>query len=456
MWMLPITRRDLVDLLTPRREDNVAGVVEDPFPSLDGVRGDRMAALWPMRPAEFGRMPTAIIVPDSTLRDSLAWLATYVRDFRPFTAFCRVVEKSTAEQFLNGHSSPHLKSAEGVCSGLILGESLARTHGMASFNDVPAVPYSATLSHAIGRSLALLGAFLSLDSIEGLWSQARGLTGQNAPDLPPAAILYVWAVALGMPTQATQPKTLFDSFNALGKAWLELSAIGEISDLVWRRLVDGFPDLEPMRSIVELPREHRVEMIDFALRLLASSRKDADERRAFLAGYFASLLAPGSLDHAEILAPMASAFPTAYLWYGLCAGVNVRGESLPTGNSLARRIVRDLTVPDRLIDRPRCDLAIDEMALFDPVNNPLRLTTKAGQLDIDILPGVTTSFRWPAHDITREIDLRRSRDMEMQQILMGMEETTARWRFLTERLKELISGTASRQSSPPRKRGGKS
>ena len=164
MWILPVTRRDLVDLITPRRGGDVPAAVEEQRPSFDVVRAESMAAIWPSRPAEFGWLPTVLIVPDGAQRDSLAWLATYVRDFRPFTAFCRVVERSVAEQFLNGPDSPHLQGADGICAGLILGESLAHSRGRASILDLPATAYSATLSHAISRTFALAGGAVSLMS----------------------------------------------------------------------------------------------------------------------------------------------------------------------------------------------------------------------------------------------------------------------------------------------------
>lgn len=457
MWILPVTRRDLVDLITPRRSADVPGAVEELRPSFDIVRADVMAAVWPSRPAEFGRLPTAIIVPEGSRRDSLAWLATYVRDFRPFTAYCRVVEKPIAEQFLRGPSAPTLQNAEGICSGLILGEALSHAHGRVSILDLPATTYSATLSHAISRTYALTGGSVPLDAIARLWTQAREITSQNGLGVPPDAILSVWAVALGKRGHLAQPRTLFDRSDALSAAWAELSTTGEILDPVWRHLVEGYSDLEQLRGMREMTREQRVQIIDVALRSLATTRRDADERRSFLAGYFVSLLAPGTLDHADILTPVASLLPTAYLWYGLYAGVNVKGDGLPVGNPLARRIVRDLTIADHLVDRPRCDVALEELAMHGLADNLLRLTGKAGRLDIDILPGVTVSFRWPPHDASSEDQLRRTRDMELQHLLMEMDDTTMRWRHLTERLRNLIGlGDRTLKPGAKRKKDGKS
>lgn len=147
-----------------------------------------------------------------------------------------------------------------------------------------------------------------------------------------------------------------------------------------------------------------MHLIDMALKMLVSGRGD-EERRSFLAGYFTSLLGPGTLDHADFLTPVESALPTSYLWYGLFAGINPRGNALPVGNPLARRIIRDLTIPDRLIDRPRCDVALEELRMHGSPESILKMTSKAGRLDIDILPGVTTSVRWPPHEVPEELKI---------------------------------------------------
>jgi len=194
-------------------------------------------------------------------------------------------------------------------------------------------------------------------------------------------------------------------------------------------------------------------MIDAALRYLSNSRRDGEQLRDFLAGYFTSLLAPGTLEHADILASVAPVMPTAYLWYGLCAGVNFRGDALPIGNPLARRIIRDLTVPDRLIDRPRCDVALEELSMHGPGESLLRLTAKAGRLDIDILPGVTMAVRWPPNDAPNSDDARRARDLEIEHLMIELDEYSARSRQLTERLRNALRfGEPDRQGATKKNR----
>jgi hypothetical protein len=454
MWVLPVNRRELVELLAPRADGRSIGALEDRRPSFDVVRSDRMMAVWPHNPDEFGRMPTALIISDDERLDVMAWLSTYVRDFRPFTAYCRVVERSIAEKFLHALEAPTLNRMEGVCTGLILGESLMHARGRSSILDLPFSAYSATLSHAISRSYAQTGGAIPLDQVAKLWSFAREITGQSAL-VPPSAILFVWSAALGMSRNIGHPKSLFNSSDILAHSWMEIASRGDLPDVLWHELVEGYKDLDSMRPILSMPREQRVHLIDTALHMLVSARGD-EERRSFLAGYFTSLLGPGTLDHADFLTPVASALPTSYLWYGLFAGINPRGDALPVGNPLARRIIRDLTIPDRLIDRPRCDIALEELRMHGSPESILKMTSKAGRLDIDILPGVTTSVRWPPHEVPEEVEIKRHRDMEARHLLIEMEEYAMRSRQLAERLREVLRlEEPGRQSPMKKKRGGK-
>jgi hypothetical protein len=137
--------------------------------------------------------------------------------------------------------------------------------------------------------------------------------------------------------------------------------------------------------------------------------------------------------------------------------INPKGDALPVGNPLARRIIRDLTVPDRLIDRPRCDVALEELTMHGSPENILKMTSKAGRLDIDILPGVTTSVRWPPHEAFEGPEMMRHRDVEARHLLMEMDDYAKRHQHLTERLREVLRlGEAEEQPPIKKKRGGKS
>jgi hypothetical protein len=453
MWMLPLSRREMVDLLG---SGGPPPAIEKDDADFGSIRTDQMAAVWPARPDQFGRMPTVIVVPEGSHRDTLAWLVTYFRDFRPFTAFCRVVEWPVAEQFLGGPSVPNLHGVDNICAGLVLGEALAQSRGAATALDLPSTVYSATLSHAISRMIALTGSAVSLKPVTQSWMQARVLTGQNEPFVSSATIHGVWEIALSHLAGQPKQRTLFDSPGVCRMAWSDIVATGEISDQSWSKLAEGFPEIEEMRMLVKLPREQRLQSVELALHSLIRVRRDGEDRRSLLAGYFASLLAPGTLDHTDVLTPLASILPVSFMWYCLFAVTHLRGESVQLGIPMARRIIRDLTLPDRLIDRPRCDIALEEFAMSGSVAPSLGVTGKSGRLDVDLLPGVTTAVRWPMRQEADEGATRRTRDVELQHVAAEMQALTAHQRGLIERFRELLEPSSVNRRSPNqrKKKGG--
>lgn len=432
MWALHVTRRDLVDLITPRRVDDVLGAVEAPHPPLERLGPSGMLAVWPGSPSLYGRLPTAIIVPEGASRDALAWFATYARDLRPFSAFCRVIEKPTAEKFFGGPSVPYLIGAEGICTGLILGEALMRSRGDESTFELPVSTHRETLSYAIARTFALTKGSVPNESVTRLWSHAHSVHSQN--DLPTytSEIVSAWNLALRPLSKPQSSPSLLDPANEIAPALSDLHNSGEIRETIWGHLLEDLPELKSLRDLGKFPREQRVQMVDVALRVLATSRKNADIRVPFLAGYLASLVAPGSLAHAGILAPLGSLFPTAYLWYGLCAGFSARGDVLSIGGPLARRIVRDLTSPDHVVDRPRCDIALEELAMHGIVAT--QVTDSVDRLDVDILPGVTSPVRLPSLSNITQDHLQRSRKEEIQRLAAQLNETAARSQYLVSQL----------------------
>jgi hypothetical protein len=439
MWVRPVSRREVIDLISLRRSGEGIDAVEASGQFLDSVPPDEMVAIWPAHPREFGALPATIVVPANGHREFLAWVATYVRDFRPFTSFCRIVERPIAERLLLGPPAPMLRQAEGICAGLVVGEALAQSRGRTDLRDFPASTYPATLSYVLSRALAITGSTSLSETVISQWAHAREFTSQSRTTVSPSAVAAVWSIPFGFDLERQNARTLFEATDNVREAWQELISRSEINEKAWERLTNGVPEFRSMRDMLRLPRERRLELVDAGLGLLAAARRDDDERWPFLAGYITSMLSPGTLDHAEVLAHAAGALPTAFLWYGLFAGLGVRGEGLSIGNPVARRIIRDLTAPDRLMDRPRCDISFEELAMIGPGEGAQALKgTRSGRLDVDLLPGVTMAVRWSPQEGLADEEVRRARDEETQRLLMEIEETAKRQRMLADRLRDTL------------------
>jgi hypothetical protein len=87
----------------------------------------------------------------------------------------------------------------------------------------------------------------------------------------------------------------------------------------WGLLADS--GVLPQQLLGELrgPREHRVRVFERVLH--GPNRLDA-LTSSFLAGLLADQVGPGTFEHIDLLLPYLDRYPTALVWYGLCAGLH--------------------------------------------------------------------------------------------------------------------------------------
>ena len=86
--------------------------------------------------------------------------------------------------------------------------------------------------------------------------------------------------------------------------------------------------------------------------------------RSFIAGYMASRIQPGSLDHFPVLFPVTDKLRESLLWYGACSGLTPESSVNAYGNGLGWLMKRELGRPLHWLDRPNCDIAFSEMSVL--------------------------------------------------------------------------------------------
>lgn len=166
----------------------------------------------------------------------------------------------------------------------------------------------------------MTGSHRAIGQLQSAWIAALELSGMGRVDVPIQDIVTVWSAILGIPDDSRQPRS-WDLGGLLHQAWADLARDGVIGDDVHSGLSAIFPDFGEMQGLLRKPREKRIAAIDMALLVLSQAPVEARGVAAFLAGYVTSLVGPGSLEHAALLAQYAKAHPTAFMWYGVCSNV---------------------------------------------------------------------------------------------------------------------------------------
>jgi hypothetical protein len=141
------------------------------------------------------------------------------------------------------------------------------------------------------------------------------------------------------------------------------------------------------------PREQRVRAVE---RILKGPNRSDALTSSFLAGLLADQISPGSFEHVDLLLPYLNQYPTALIWYGLCAGLHPDSEVQQVGNCLGRRLIRDLLASDPILSPPKYDIALGELEVHLDREAPLEFRIASqNHIAVELLPGVPAYMKWP-------------------------------------------------------------
>lgn len=148
-----------------------------------------------------------------------------------------------------------------------------------------------------------------------------------------------------------------------------------------------------MAELAKLNREARGSYLQEALRYLEKSSDD--ENRVAACAFIATRVAPGSLEHLELLSTQR--LPGLGLWYVLFASIQSPQQVLAIQNGLGHRVLRDVSAVESLTSRPSADIAFSELKAIERLG-PEALSRKLGhanEIEVELVPFVTTSFTYP-------------------------------------------------------------
>lgn len=346
-------------------------------------------------------LPSIILVPSGKKRDFLAWMWTYLSEFRPLTAYARVLDEEELRLFSHIKRSPGLATVEEACLGLIMGEAATYVENKQEKRTLlTPLACASTCSHAMARLVALSpdgDLFDSDEMVSALWTKARGLTKQRQLRLKLEELALPWRVLLRI--HANEEGYRFSSRDVpepIYSTCLSLYNKSEVDSNTWNRLAPDYPQLLDASREMQGNRERRVVFFEQFLVSLIEKRSSNSAFASFLCGLLASQIGPGTLDYLSLITPSLDQFPTALLWYGLCSGLQRRSSLYGFSSGLGRRVLREILRKETLFDSPRADIALAELEVltFNDTASAEFRTGAQGGITIEILPLVVTTFRW--------------------------------------------------------------
>ena len=391
-------------------------------------------------------LPNLILVHEKSVTDFLAWVASYFREIEPFTAQCRVSTPSRVADALRPIQTKWSDAQKSIDIALIISEVAAYSIGTPDVTKLPFATYERSLSFAIAKALRQYGEFTEseseplsslLSALEDTWTRARDLAGETPLGLDAKTVREVWGIVLqsGSTSRNSDDKDNLDFIKSLRTFRRE--------GFLDKRFLEVMPSglLSPQATLFEMDdisREGRVLAFEEAAIRLSKSSKLSPRTRAFLLGFIASRISPGTLQHISVLFPFADQNRECLLWFGVFAGLSNNSDITTLSNGLGWILRREIERTIQLFDRPTCDISLEELAIYAHSNRGKRggiRCTSHGILKIEIYPLITTNVRWPqvqpeliegrSSSRSGQLFLDEERvDAEIARVLARLEETT--------------------------------
>lgn len=458
MWCSCFDRRRFVDF--------VANKVPVPINEVTMTRdfsqapvGEDIALYWFRNPSRLFELPNLIVVAEETISDFFAWISTYFRHLRPFSAHCRVITPSMMSFIQDVPDGPTQSPHNLADIGLVIAEAAVYS----KFSQLPLSAYFRTLSYVYAEAFRrypglTIKDILALDKIKNLWTSGKDICGQPALALSAETINDVWSLVVSARTAA---QTSDSTDPIISHALLEIMANGRIGDACLTELLKS----ERGRDIniaLEGSREGRVRACDVLIRELADGPDSTRRRRAFLSGYAVSRIQPGTLDHFQVLVKAGYPLNESALWYGACAGLMPESSVDVFGNGIALLLNRELEREVRLLDPPSCDIGLLELTTIvnNRVGSKLQIPTMVpGLLKIEIIPLVNMVIRAGDQETDRQNDTGHQQslfndDIRLhygREILMRLDDVSASVRAIQKEVEGQLGLKRPRQPYKSRK-----
>lgn len=391
-------RAQVTELLAGHTTPPRDGVVQCREYLPKGKRGE-IELLWAADPTERFILPRSIVVEDEELKDFSAWMSTYFRHIRPFTAHCRIMGRSMASKVRQSGMSEWPERYRSADIAVVIAETVAYSIGTSSASNTPYAYCTRTLSHVIAQAFrryqgAWEGDEVLVDSVRDGWLVSRERAGHDALPLTADQVLDVWNTIFSVFERPSRRRKVD---RLVSEALASVVENGKILRQEWRLLARNVDTADSLWNSLEGPREGRVLAVEKALPKLARGPSSDRKTRAFLAGYLASRIQPGTLEHFRVLASVSDELRDSFLWYGACAGLapetSVEEYDQGLGWLLRRELARDYF----WLQRPQADISLTEFALLTnspETRRPNFQTKSIGSLDVELVPFVTTNVRW--------------------------------------------------------------
>ncbi|POR65216.1 hypothetical protein [Pseudomonas syringae] len=389
MWHLKFSKRDFVEfwlgsnkkILDKARRSSFAQTIAD---------DDVVSAYWAQEPSADYFFPSVIVASEGVLTFISMAINASPTAPTPISAFSRMVLSSDAESYFLKSQMKLTDCSIAAIVAISMAEATMHSDGRLGVKQLSSAACKRTLAYAWGNAVTAQTREQNFDEIIARWSETYGMINAQSPSEGLRSIISAEVGVLS--TYAQLSYGLPSSSDAANLAYvLNSKSKGSLEDY-WRRLSTSLRFDISLEALSQSTREERGTYLQEALSLASSSPRN--ETLAAICAFIATQVAPGSLEHMELL--KHSANPEVVFWYALYAGLQSPNEIMAGLGGLGFRIYRDIASIEDRLSPPTSDICYEELKALER-SGIASLSKKFGQVgvvEVELLPMVKASFSY--------------------------------------------------------------
>lgn len=389
MWHARISRRDFIEIClgaSKPLEGNLqtaSGVVVDDDAST-------LHAYWDREPTAGYWLPNLVVVPNGDTNELLTAINASPQAPAPISAMCRILTRDEARAYFTSAPLESTDDALPITVALAMVEAVLHSEGRIGLRQLSPAVCKRTLSYAWGKALAARVPAKAIEVLPSRWLEAYGLINPQSSTHSVRRTVEASVGVLGVCAQLGLGVQPGGAPGSLAYALLRGDRV--LQETAWRKLAQVLDNQVSLAVMAAATREERGMYLQQALR--AASSGGASDHVAAACAFLATQVAPGSLEHFEVLRSAGSS--AVIFWYALYAALQSPNEILATQSGLGVRLLRDIARVEEHLSRPVADLAYAELKALERlgVESVARKFGHAGEVEVELVPLVTSSFTY--------------------------------------------------------------
>lgn len=455
MWYARLSRREFFELCLGSMKPLDGKLTVGSAIFTDSVP-DIVTVYWAEEPSPVTLLPNLVVLPDAESNDLMSAVMASPQVPTPLTSLCRILTIQEAQGYFELQPLNLARDVLPVVVALTMVESVLHSGGRFQLRQLSPAICSRTLSFAWGRALAIRAPIKSVQDLPNRWLETYGaINSQDSVEVVRNTMLPT-INALTLITEISAGILPSNSIGAL--AFAIVNDDQATKESAWAELAKTVEASSSLAVISTANREERGSLLQAALTELTSRLGQTNENAAAAAcAFLATQVAPGSMEHFELLKGYQSA--PLLVWYAMFSAMQAPKNILGSNGGLGLRIHRDLARAEDQLSKPDADISFGELKALDRISLEAtsRRISHAGEIQVELIPYVTSNFAFhtkprPRNDLSgAQMNIEESNNKTAPPPALGKARVASMLLELVKLVNELPDGTTELLKIPARK-----